>query len=509
VKRTRTEQQSLFAVSNKTKQEREVSARWAWTEPVVWTERMVDALERGVKGGKWHSLIDKVYAERTLEAAWQRVERNGGTGGVDGERIADFKREGPKQLSRLSEQLRNEQYEPMPIRRVFIPKDGSHEVRPLGIPTIRDRVVQTALRSVIEPIFERDFSERSYGFRPGRSTKDALRRVDGLLGEGRTWVVDVDITRYFDTIPHQPLMKEVEKKIADGRVLDLITRYLKQDVLEATVSYAADEQRGTPQGAVISPLLANSYLHPVDITMEQEGYEMVRYADDCVVMCATQHEAERALNRLRELMTARELTLHSEKTKLVDATKPGGFEFLGYHFEQGKRSPRKKSIRKLKDKIRERTRRANGHALHEIISQLNAVLRSWFEYFKHSRHSVFKPLDGWIRRRIRSILRSRQGRHGIARGKTIYAGRMPTSSGWASSPWPRSMPCLSTLYTRPIDRRAVCGRSARTVRRGEEPSSSYPYRGCLLPRRCSHDSGKRDLSIIATEHRFRVLTPLL
>lgn len=418
MREARKEQQyRLFAVSERTKRERDVDARWAWTEPDVWTERMVDALERGVKGGKWHSLIDKVYAETTLRAGWRRVERNGGSAGVDGERIGDFKRGAEQRLSNLSKQLREDQYEPLPIRRVYIPKLGSHEMRPLGIPTIRDRVAQTALRSVIEPIFESDFSDHSYGFRPGRSTKDALRRVDGLLKEGRTWVVDVDITRYFDTIPHQPLLVEIGKKIADGRVLSLIQRYLKQDVLEATPSYAADEMTGTPQGAVISPLLANIYLHPVDITMAEEGYEMVRYADDCVVVCSTQEEAERALARLGELMMVRELTLHPEKTKLVDATQPGGFDFLGYHFEQGKRSPRKKSVGKLKDHVRERTRRANGQALKQIIAELNAVLRGWFEYFKHSRHGVFKPLDGWIRRRVRSILRTRQGRRGIARGK--------------------------------------------------------------------------------------------
>jgi len=416
VKKTGTEQQALFAVSATTKREREVSARWAWTEPAVWTERMVDALEGGLKGGKWHSLIDKVYAERTLIAAWQRVERNGGSGGVDGERIRDFKREAGKRLSNLSEQLRNDQYEPMPIRRVYIPKLGSHELRPLGIPTIRDRVVQTALRSVIEPIFERDFSERSYGFRPKRGAKDALRRVDKFLTEGRTWVVDVDITRYFDTIPHQSLMGEIEKKIADGRVLDLIQRYLKQEVLEATPSAETAVEQGTPQGAVISPLLANIYLHPIDTMMESEGYEMVRYADDCVVMCNTREEAERAMKRLRELMEARGLTLHAEKTKLVDATAPGGFDFLGYHFEQGKRSPRQKSLRKLKEAIRERTRRANGHALSKIIEMINSVLRGWFEYFQHCRHRVFTALDGWIRRRLRNILRGRRGRRGLSRG---------------------------------------------------------------------------------------------
>ena len=416
MRETGTGQHQLFAVSAKTKQNREVGARWAWTEPVVWTERMVDALEQGVKGGKWHSLIDKVYAERTLRAAWQRVERNGGSGGVDGQKIRDFKREADKRLGALGNQLQQEQYEPMAIRRVFIRKLGSHELRPLGIPTIRDRVVQTALRSVIEPIFERDFSDNSYGFRPGRGTKDALRRVDGLLREGRSWVVDVDITRYFDTIPHEMLMGEIEKKIADGRVLSLIRRFLKQDVLKATPGVVGTEGTGTPQGAVISPLLANIYLHPTDQTMESEGYDMVRYADDSVVLCNTRQEAERALSRLRELMEGLGLTLHPEKTKIVDATAPGGFDFLGYHFEQGKRTPRQKSLRKLKDNIRNRTRRANGHGLSKIIESINSVLRGWFEYFKHCRHRVFPKLDGWIRRRLRSILRSRQGRRGISRG---------------------------------------------------------------------------------------------
>jgi RNA-directed DNA polymerase len=415
VKKTGTEQQQLFAVSTTTKREREVSDRWSWTEPDVWTERMVEALERGVKGGKWHSLIDKVYAERTLKAAWRRVERNGGSGGVDGERIRDFKCQAETRLSKMGEQLRNDQYEPMAIRRVYIPKLGSHELRPLGIPTIRDRVVQTALRSVIEPIFEHDFSDNSYGFRPKRSTKDALRHVQRLLDEGRTWVVDVDITRYFDTIPHQRLLNEVEKKIADRRVLNLIERYLKQEVLEATPSYGTKD-RGTPQGAVISPLLANIYLHPIDLTMASEGYDMVRYADDSVVLCKTLEEAERAMNRLRELMAIRELALHPEKTKLVDVTQPGGFDFLGYHFELGKRTPRDKSLRKFKDTIKDRTRRTNGYSLSKIIEIVNEVVRGWFAYFKHCRRRVFTTLDAWIRRRIRSILRKRARRRGIARG---------------------------------------------------------------------------------------------
>ncbi len=376
---------------------------------------MLDALEEGVKGGRWYSLIDKVWAEETLWAGWRSVKRNGKSGGVDGQTIGQFERDVEKRIRDLHERIQTGAYEPQPVRRVFIPKPGSGELRPLGIPTIRDRVVQTALRYVIEPIFEKKFCGCSYGFRPKRSAKDALRQVQVHLDAGRTWVVDVDIQRYFDTIPHGRLMQEVETEISDRRVLALIEAFLKQGVMEGTKSYAALEE-GTPQGGVISPLLANIYLHPVDQTMEAEGYGLVRYADDSVVMCRTRAEAERALARIRELMEGLELALHPEKTKLVDATAPGGFDFLGYHFEQGRRYPRKKSLRKLKATVRERTRRSNGHSLQRIIDTLNPILRGWFAYFKHSHSYAFISIDGWVRRRLRTILRRRQHRRGLARG---------------------------------------------------------------------------------------------
>jgi RNA-directed DNA polymerase len=417
VEKTGTEQKQLFRVRGSARREREVDAKWAWTEPAVWTERMVDALERGLEGGRWFSLIDKVYAPRALEAAWGRVKRNGGSGGVDGQKIGDFQRNAGRQLANLSEQLRNGQYEPMKIRRVYIPKIGSHELRPLGVPTIRDRVVQTALKNALEPIFEKEFSTNSYGGRPGRSTKDALRHVQRLLDEGRTWVVDVDIARYFDTIPHEQMLAGVAERVADGRVLDLVARFLKQEVLGATPSYATDEPVGTPQGAVISPLLANIYLNPIDQIMQAEGYAMVRYVDDSVVVCTSRQEAERAMERLRELLGERGLTLHPEKTKIVDTTLPGGFDFLGYHFELGRHVPRTKSLRRFKETIRQITRRSNGHSLRQIIADANAVLRGWFEYFQHSAHRVFHNLDAWVRRRLRSILRGRCGLRGISRGR--------------------------------------------------------------------------------------------
>lgn len=391
----------------------EARARWALAEPTVWTERMLEALERGVRGGKWHSLYDKVYAETSLRAAWVSVRSNGGSAGVDKESVAKFESRLEKRLARMCEQLRERTYEPMPVRRVWIPKGGG-KLRPLGIPTIIDRVIQTSLRNAIEPIFERKFAACSYGFRPGRGCKDALREVARGLKRGRTWVVDVDIEQYFDSIEHERLMKEVAEEIADGSVLDLIEQYLEQDVMDSVRRW--QPEKGTPQGAVISPLLANIYLHPVDTAMLADGYEIIRYADDMVVLCTTEEEAHRALERLRELLSGRGLTLHPTKTKVVDATLRPGFEFLGYRFFGNHRYPRPKSTMKLHDSIREKTPRTNGQGLKEIIKQLNASLRGWFGYFKHSSRHAFEKIDAWVRMRLRSILRRRSKRRGRGAG---------------------------------------------------------------------------------------------
>jgi RNA-directed DNA polymerase len=268
---------------------------------------------------------------------------------------------------------------------------------------------------VLEPIFENEFATQSYGFRPGRGCKDALREVDRLLKDGYVHVVDADLKAYFDSIPHDRLMNEISKYIADGRVLELLETFLKQDILEGLALWSPEQ--GTPQGAVISPLLANLYLHSVDVAMTQVGFDMVRYADDFVILCRTQQEAETALAKVAELTAEKGLTLHPEKTRLVDVRVRGvGFDFLGYHFERGTRWPRKKSLKKLKDTIRRKTRRSNGHSLSAIIAEVNVTLRGWFEYFKHSNRRSFPALDGWIRRRLRSILRTRAKGKGISRG---------------------------------------------------------------------------------------------
>lgn len=401
------------AVAETPKQAGDIRARWAWVEPTVWTEPMLTALEEGVKGGKWFSLMDKVYRERTLWAAFQQVKANDGAAGVDHQSVQHFERDLMKNLKQLSEQLQAGTYRPQAVRRVWIPKPGSTEKRPLGVPTVRDRVVQAATRMVLEPIFERDFAEQSYGFRPNRGCKDALRRVDELLKQGDTWIVDADLKSYFDTIPHQPLMERLREKISDGQVLSLVEALLNQQVMDGMKSWTPEG--GTPQGAVLSPLLSNLYLDPLDHQMAQAGIEMVRYADDFVLLCRSREEAEQALERVRQWTATAGLTLHPVKTRIVEATQEG-FDFLGYHFERGKKWPREKSRKKFRDAIRAKTRRTNGQSLKVIIGDLNRTLKGWFEYFKHSHKTTFPSEDGWVRGRLRSLLRKRQGRKGRARG---------------------------------------------------------------------------------------------
>lgn len=387
---------------------------WSWVEASVWTERMVSALGNGVKGGRWYSLMDKVWAPATLTSAWTRVRSNGGAAGVDGESIERFEARSEEYLAELSEALRTGSYRPQAVRRVEIPK-GDGRTRPLGIPAVKDRIVQTALKLVIEPIFEATFRSTSYGFRPGRGCRDALREVDDAI-EGFPFVVDADIQGYFDSIPHERLMVRVEERISDGRVLDLIRSWLGADILRGLERWTP--VAGTPQGAVISPLLANIYLHPLDERMASLGYRMVRYADDFVVLCKSREEAEAALAEISRWVAENGLHLHPDKTHVGDCRQPGqGFDFLGYRFEAGERQVRTKSLDRLKDTIRAKTGRSRGDSLARIVADLNPVLRGWFGYFKHAHRYTFSSLDGMIRRRLRAILRKQDKRPGFGNSR--------------------------------------------------------------------------------------------
>lgn len=410
---SRPEQDEPASVASEPTQAGDARGRWPWAEASVWTERMLVALEQGVKGGVWFSLIDKVYAMANLRSAFAKVARNKGAAGVDHVTVQDFDRRRDENLSVIHDLLRAGQYRPQMIRRKLIDKPGSKEKRALGIPTVRDRVTQGALRHVLEPIFEKAFAEHSYGFRPGRGCKDALRRVDSLIKGGYRHTVDIDLKAYFDTIPHDRLLEEVRQYVSDSRVLGLIEAFLKTAILDGMSSW--EPEAGAPQGAVLSPLLSNLYLNDLDHVMAREGYEMTRYADDMVIQCRSPEEAEAALARVRAWVADRGLLLHPTKTRVVDV-EAKGFDFLGYHFHKRYRRPRTKSLKKLQDTIRHKTRRSNGHSLKRIITDVNQTLRGWFEYFKHAARSVFRRLDQWIRMRLRSILRRRRGRKGRGRG---------------------------------------------------------------------------------------------
>lgn len=381
----------------------------------AWSDRMLAALVNGVKGNKWFSLIDKITSNNTMLTAWELVKKNKGSAGVDKVTIKKFEAKYPQYLAEMQKEVREDKYKPLQIKRKHIDK-GDGKMRPLGIPCVRDRIVQCAIKLIIEPIFENEFVETSYGFRPGRGCKDALRKVQENLDQGYVYIVDADLKSYFDTIPHDKLMDKIQEKIADGRVLNLIQGFLKQGILEEYKEWIPME--GTPQGAVLSPLLANIYLHPLDRLMESKGYKMVRYADDFVVMCQTKEEAQKAFSIIEIWTQDNGLILHPDKTHIGNCQIPGqGFEFLGYRFENGERHVRKKSLNKLKDKIREMTKRNNGHSLDHIIHKMNSMLIGWFGYFKHAHKWTFERLDGWIRRRLRAILKRREKGRGM--GKTI------------------------------------------------------------------------------------------
>ena len=397
------------------KQGREVRPQWAWTEAVVWTPRMLETLERGITGGKWYSLMDKVWKRENLQRAVEKVAKGKSKKKADGRKCRRYAEQNAQRLPPLQARLQAGRYHPEPVQRIWIPKLGSKEMRPLGIPPVENRVVEMAIRNVIEPIFEHSFAEHSYGFRPGRGAKDALRRVDRLLKGGKVWVVDADLKGYFDSIPQDKMMAAVGEYIADGALLELMEKFLKQGVMETGKGWSPTET-GTPQGAVLSPLLANIYLNGLDHYMAQEGEEMVRYADDFVILCESREQAERALNQMRQWVKQAGLILHPTKTRLVDASQKGGFDFLGYHFERGHRWPRQKSLEKFKATIRDKTRRLRPGSMSEIVTDLNRTLHGWAGYFKHSVMNIFPPLDAWIRGRLRTLLRKRHKGKGRARG---------------------------------------------------------------------------------------------
>jgi len=360
----------------------------------------------GVKmqeGRKWYSLIDKIWAKANLEEAFKEVKRNRGAAGIDRMTIKAFESELEHHLEVLQQALRSKTYRPKPVRRVYIPKaDGTQ--RPLGIPTVGDRVVQAAARRVLEPIFEAKFMDCSYGFRPERSAHMALKKIRKDLDDGYRYVIDADLKSYFDTIPHERLIGLVKETVVDGSVLALLEQFLQAGVMDGG-SYHLNEQ-GTPQGGVISPLLANIYLHPLDEVMARRGHRLTRYADDFVICCRTQKGAERVLRSVvRFLEQEMGLKVHPVKTKIVNS-KRESFVFLGHEFKPGKKMvPSDKAIAKFKERVKTITRRNQTVDVQKLVKKtLNPYLRGWGNYFGTGDvKGRFQDFDSWIRRRLRSV----------------------------------------------------------------------------------------------------------
>jgi len=393
-------------------------SRWDWAEATIWTDNMLTALENGVKGNKWFSLIDKVHKPNTLLVAWTKVQANKGAAGIDRVTIERFTEHSRKYLEELENDIKLGKYVPKAVKRVYIPK-GQGKMRPLGIPCVIDRIAQQAVKLVIEPVFEKEFLDTSFGFRPKRGAKDALREVDRLIKEGYTYVVDADLESYFDTISHPKLMDKLRRYISDGKILELIELWLKQSIMEECREW--NPTQGTPQGGVLSPLLANLYLHDLDTVITEAGGKMIRYADDFVILNKSQKEAENMLNKVREWVTTNELKLHPEKTHVGNCLIKGqGFEFLGYRFESGDRTVRNKSCQKFRDKVKTMTARSCGKSISQVIRNLNPMIRGWYEYFKHVNHKYgLETQDSFVRRRLRAILMRQEKKPGF--GKTIRA----------------------------------------------------------------------------------------
>ena len=328
---------------------------------------------------KWYSLYDKVYALANLERAWGQVRQKKGAGGIDRQTIESFERNEGRELQELHRLLREKRYRPHALRRVYILK-ANGEQRPLGIPTIRDRVVQQALRNILEPIFAPLFHEHSYGFRPQRDAHQAIEHVCTAVRSGKEWIVEVDIRKYFDTVNHELLLDFVNEEISDGSVLRLLRMFLESGVMENGVRIATEE--GTPQGGVISPLLANIYLNHFDWEMAKAGYDVVRYADDFVVLCASQEEARRAYEAVRNIIEGKlRLQLHPEKTRIVQH-RESSFDFVGFLVHRRYLWPRLKSLDRFKGRVRVLTRRQQPKNMQGVIRDLNYAVRGFGNYFR-------------------------------------------------------------------------------------------------------------------------------
>jgi len=362
---------------------------------------------------KFFQLIDKIYNMDNLENAWKQVKSNKGCAGIDNQSIQDFQRQNEQHLREIQRAVQNGSYKATPVMRTLIPKrDG--RLRPLGIPTVKDRVLQQATKNVIETIFEMKFLCCSYGYRPERNAHRAVEQIRKYIRQGYTWVIDADVEKFFDSVDHKLMMSLVAEEISDGKVLGLIESWLTAGVLYK--GEIEETKEGTPQGGVISPLLANIYLHELDKQVTTlYGVRIVRYADDMVILCKTREKAERTLKQVEEILAVLKLKLNKEKTKIVNVNKES-FGFLGFNFKRGRGivfvTPRKEAIRKFKDTVRTVTGRRRPLKPKEMMGELNSVIRGWGNYFKIGDvKKLYTRLDKWIRMKVRTFIEKKKSNY--------------------------------------------------------------------------------------------------
>lgn len=407
---------------------------------------------------KWYSLYDKVFLEKNLRKAFFEVKRNKGTGGVDRISIWQYQRSLDQNIRELSRILQQKTYQPLPVRRVLIPKPDGKK-RPLGIPAVRDRVVQQSLLNVLQPIFEKTFHYSSYGYRPNRSAHQAIRKIEEYLAQGYQWIVDADIKDFFGTLDHELLIDELNSQIADGSILNLIRQFLKAGIMEeGKIVY---QTTGTPQGGVISPLLSNIYLNSFDWEIAKLGYRLVRYCDDWIILTQTKEEAEQAKCLAEKLLQEKKFRLNLQKTRIVDHQE--GFEFLGFWFKDydgiHRKGLRHRATKSFSEKIRYFTRRQQPKNIKMLIEKLNPIIRGWGLYFRIGDvKAKFSDLDSWIRMRLRSFLMKKRALS--LKASLNYPNQYFKDLGlcFLSDLRISSFPAMGQRY-----RRAVYRKSVRTV----------------------------------------------
>jgi RNA-directed DNA polymerase len=400
---------------------------------VRWNEKYHDK-------NKAYTLYGKLLIPERYEHAWKKVKSNKGAAGIDKVTIEMFEKQLDQHIASMVRQLRNKRYQPAPVRRVEIPKPGSKKKRPLGIPTVRDRLVQQVLKEILEPIFEQSFLENSYGYRPERSAHDALKQAM-KYAKKNYWVIDVDIQGFFDNVDHEILLDMVNEKVSDGSILKLIRKFLTAGVMKD--NEYEPTLIGTPQGGVISPLLANIYLHHLDRRLEERRYRFVRYADDFLVFCSDKEEAGIELRYIEEVLKSElKLCINEEKTCIsfiADIKDKSGkkrperrdVEFLGHQMRRSRMMPSKKSIKRLKDKIRQETKRSWTRPTDEMIQRVNRIITGWANYFKHCKSKmIYKELDVWIRTRIRMNIGKCKVRHIKMNRRYLFIGWMKQTNSW-------------------------------------------------------------------------------